>query len=862
MKEMKEEIYNIGLDYISRAVQFHIINIRIEYFEDIKNCVIDSYNSKKDCLLEVCNDLDVTWVKKFLRFPQISNLIMAYLQYLVGVKISNVFMTEDKKTEFAVSDIITQVVKIIDEHFEDKSEKEIVVIKTFFEILATSCSEIKLEEVLVPNVDFRNGKKVYVHNHLRVYANKILDTEEQKLVEKINYELNKEFIPSNSKYNTEKDLYLKTLRHFYQMQFVYMLGDCKFAEFYIPPLILNSKHYRDLMHMGVIDRINRVQYKKIREEWKHIFAYNDIIYIVGGPGFGKSLFLRFLINNSAKLNLINYSEHLVIYCDLKTFYTRGKKSKKSILDFLQESMIAITGIDEEKISKDFIQHYLDLGRCVVLLDALDEVPKEVRGELHRKIVAFFSTSNPNNKICITSRDRGFLPQGDIEVFEICPLTTMDIEEYLDKMILLKKFKKDDKKHFMDQAQILIEKNFLNNFLALSLLVSIYRSENKLPENKTNLYKKCFEYIAKEREIEEKDETGFNWENVAPLMKDSTFISLSTLGVPNNNDISRKEVEALLLEQYKIMFNDEAKTECAIKEFLEFCSSRTELFVPAATDDKFKFFHRSFFEYFYSRYIHQCPTVEEMYDLMFKFDVDSEVFELTVALVKEDNIIKYQKLVMYLFNKAEEGLLAEAEEYTAFHILTLAMQVIDDAYFKQRYFELVVNNPKKLTLHQAKDINNKLVLKWVINAIEDKKENLELFKAAYEEKSIAYIFSTFANVPKEQISKIKIEKIISQEKMDEMEECSLTELPIFELPGFADYSFISSITTVPFYVYVYKKYFNIFDKLEKYNKTSIKKVLEALNVLSRSQRTLVKKGISVYKSLDPEMRKKLCEMIMR
>lgn len=862
MKEMKEELYNLGLDYIDKSTQSHVMRIRDEFFGAIKDHVIENYNAKKDYMFEICDDVDLTWIKKFLRFPQISNLLIAYLQYLLDTKMYKEYAEVEKKPEYVIGDIVAHVLGIINEHFNDKSEQEKLFVKTFLEILATSCSEIKFDEILVRNVDFIDGKKVYLNHHLRIYSDKIFETDVHKSIEKIRYELQKEFIPPNSKYNSVREIYFKALKQFYQMQFVYMLGDCKFGEFYIPPMILNSRNYRDLLHIGMLDRVKRMQYKKIRDEWKHIFALNDIIYIVGGPGFGKSLFLRFLINNSTKLNLNNGNEHLVIYCDLKTFYTRGKKSKKSIPDFLQESMIAITGIDEEKISKDFIQHYLDLGRCIVLLDALDEVPKEVRGELHRKVVAFFSTSNPNNKICITSRDRGFLPQGDIEVFEICPLTTMDIEEYLDKMILLKKFKKDDKKHFMDQAQILIEKNFLNNFLALSLLVSIYRSENKLPENKTNLYKKCFEYIAREREIEEKDGTGFNWENVAPLMKDSTFISLSTLGVPNNNDVSRKAVEELLLEQYKIRFNDEAKTECAIKEFLEFCSNRTELFVPAATDDKFKFFHRSFFEYFYSRYIHQCSTVEEMYELMYGFDVDSEVFELTVALVKEDNEIKYQNLVMYLFKMAEEGLHAETESYTAFHILTLAMQVIDDAYFKQRYFKLVIDNYAKLTSYQAKDINNRLILTWVTNAIEEKSENLELFRGVYEKKSISYILAMFSNVKKEQISKMKLETAYIQEKLQGREDYLLDDLPVYaNFPGFADYTLISGITTAPFYVHVYKKYFNIFEKLESYNKTPIKKILKFLNVTSRGQRTTVKKGISIYKSFEPEIRMKLCEMLM-
>lgn len=865
---MKEELYEIGLNYIKNSMVLNILNIRLDFVREIRNQIINNYNSKRVSLFEVCEDLNLSWINLFLKVPQISNLLTAYLQYLISFRIYEECMGTVKKSgrkpQIAISDIITHAVEIIDEFFPDRQEQEIIVIKTFFEVLAVSCSNIMPEEFFRDNIKFVNGQRVYKNEYIQIYPPKKLEIEINRSVEKIEYELRKDFTPYSIKYNSVKENYLKTLKQFYQMQFVYMLGDCRFGEFYIPPLVLNSRRYRDFLHFEKMDRIGKKRYKSFRDDWKNIFSFNDIIYIVGGPGFGKSLFLRYLVNNITELNLYNCTEYLVIYCDLKTFYTRGKMSKKSVPDFLQESMIAITGIDEEKISKDFIQYYLDVGRCIVLLDALDEVPKEKREELHKKVVAFFSTcSNPNNKICITSRDRGFLPRGEIEVFEICPLTTTDIEEYLDKMILLKKFKKDDKKHFLEQAQILIDKNFLNNFLALSLLVSIYRSENKLPENKTNLYKKCFEYIAKEREIEEKDETGFNWENVAPLMKDSTFISLSTLGVPNNNDVSRKEVEELLLKQYKIKFNDEAKTECAIKEFLEFCSSRTELFVPAATDDKFKFFHRSFFEYFYSRYIHQCSTVEKMYELMVGFDVDSEVFELTVALVKEDNETKYQELVMYLFQKADESLFTENETYIAFNILTLAMQVIDDAFFKQRYFELIIKNYKRLASDGIKDINNMLILTWVINAIQDKDENLELFREAYEEESIVYILGIFSNLSEDQVAKTKLKKAAIQKKAQEGEDVTFTDLSMYEeLIGFTDYSLISGITSAPFYVHVYKRYFDVFEKLESYNKTPIKKILESFNMSSRDQYTKIKKGISMYRSFDPDSRMKLCEMIIK
>ena len=860
MKETKEELYNIGLEYIERSVQSHVMHIGINLYRIIKESFIKKYLERKELLLKMCGDSDLTWIKKFLRFPQISNLIIAYLQYLLDIKIYNEYAEIDRKPEFVIGDIVSYVTKVICDYFADRPEQEIVVIRDFLEILAISCAEVEFGDVVISNVNSMDG--IFFFKGFS-YSDELIEKNVHKSVKKLREELQKRFIPQIPGYNSVKEIYLKTLKQSCKMQFVYLLGDCKFEEFYIPPIILNSRYNRNMKFWGMPYQVN--DYGELREEWKSIFAFDDIIYIVGGPGFGKSLFLRYLINNITNLNVIDSNERLVIYCDLKTFYTRGNKCNKSILDFLQESMIDITGIDEEKISKDFIQYYLDLGRCIILLDALDEVPKEKREELHKKIVAFFTTcSNSNNKICITSRDRGFLPKEEIEVFEICPLTTMDIEEYIDKMIQLKKFKKGDKKHFMDQAKILIDKNFLNNFLALSLLVHIYRAENKLPENKTNLYKKCFEYIAKEREIEEKDGTGFNWANVAPLMKDSTFISLSTLGVPNNNDVSRKDVEKLLLEQYKIKFNNEAETECAIKEFLDFCSSRTELFVPSTTDDKFKFFHRSFFEYFYSRYIYQCATVEEMYDLMNKFDVDSEVFELTVALVKEDNETKYQKLVMYLFQKAEECLNDKTEMYIAFHILTLAMQVIDDAYFKQRYFELVINNVEKLTTNQVKDINNRLIFSWMINAIECKDDNLEMFRVAYEKKCIAYVFSIFSSLKKNRIFNLELKASSVQEKLNVKEE-KLFDYPVFsETPVFMDiknYTLFDGRATAPFYVYVYKHYFNIFEKLESFNKMPIKKVLELLGVSPYIKLSTIKRGVSVYKSADAEARENICKAIM-
>ena len=185
-----------------------------------------------------------------------------------------------------------------------------------------------------------------------------------------------------------------------------------------------------------------------------------------------------------------------------------------------------------------IQYYLNRGRCIVLLDALDEVDKEKRQELHSRVITYFRNQNPNNKVCITSRARGFFPEKGIEVFDISPLNQKQIQTYVDNLIRLGKFDKSDKDAFLQQALNLVDKGFLNSFLVLSLLINIYKAERELPENKLELYQKCFEYISNKRE-KEKSQEKYNWNLISTLMKDNTFMELANLCLPNNRDVNKQ-----------------------------------------------------------------------------------------------------------------------------------------------------------------------------------------------------------------------------------------------------------------------------------------------------------------------------------
>ena len=125
------------------------------------------------------------------------------------------------------------------------------------------------------------------------------------------------------------------------------------------------------------------------------------------------------------------------------------------------------------------------------------------------------------------------------------------------------------------------------------------------------------------------------------------------------------------------------------QFLEFCSERTELFVPGQKEETYRFFHRSFFEYFYSRYITRLKTPKAIVKEFGKFDVDSEVFELTAAILKNEDELLYQQLIEYILKETERGLKAGYPEADILNLLVLVMQAADDEEYIREFCRLLL-----------------------------------------------------------------------------------------------------------------------------------------------------------------------------
>lgn len=443
------------------------------------------------------------------------------------------------------------------------------------------------------------------------------------------------------------------------------------------------------------------------ERWQKIntlFDHSNIVYVIGGAGYGKSLFLKNLCVNPQGLTGYQEEPLLIIRGDLKRMI-RDNGMVESMYQYLEECFVHTNIQKPDEIAPNFLKRCLKAGRCLILLDALDEVGNDQRNPLHQKVISYFQKTGPSNKICITSRDRGFIPEKQIACFAICPITIQNVGEYVDKFIKLGKFPWDEREQFMEQASSLVEKDFVSGFLTLSLLIAIYKNEQELPANKAELYKTCFEYIANRREKEKKllrnSDTGeeYDWTILGKLMSEATFMRLACMGTPNNRDIRREQINQMMLDLYENRFSSQAECQDATELFLQFCADRTEVFVPSpSSNSEYRFFHRSFYEYFYANdLMRHSAGPEDIYQKLTAFQVDSELFELLVALYYQKDPEQLRPLLQYAFEQAKAVLQRPVSGGKAFDILVMLMQAADESDFTRQFIEFFMENSDKIAM---------------------------------------------------------------------------------------------------------------------------------------------------------------------
>lgn len=227
--------------------------------------------------------------------------------------------------------------------------------------------------------------------------------------------------------------------------------------------------------------------------------------------------------------------------------------------------------------------------------------------------------------------------------------------------------------------------------------------------------------------------------------------------------------------------------------------------------------------------------------MKKFDVDSEVFELTLAMMKQKDEMRYQELVEYLFDEADKEASMSRTKFVAFNILTLGMQVIDDNIYIQRYIDYILKNSEQI-VRNIKYISSDYIIYSLIN---ENKEYVDKVNKIYNPYSTAHVIISFLNMYQE------FDTYLGQRKYQEIK----------EEPGIEFFSGRFYVRTLEnFYVRFFLEntdYSSILDEIseEKFENLMIQ------CKLTKRRREKYQRLLSEYLLLDKERQSNLQKMML-
>lgn len=309
------------------------------------------------------------------------------------------------------------------------------------------------------------------------------------------------------------------------------------------------------------------------------------IIFTGTGGIGKSMMMRHLLFDS--INCYPESGILPIFVLLKDYEYTGRP----LVDYICENVSNYgTGLTRRRILS-----LLESGKCVLLLDGLDELGTK-NGDRFGKLLEAFIDRFSNNQFIVSSRpSRTFAPFLRFSPMSIRPFTKEQALALIDKI----NFRTDDpsiKERFrkeLEQRLFVSHREFAENPLLLTIMLMTYEKYEDVPSKMHNFYRKAFEALAQEHDANK----GYKRPLATGLSADDFAEYLAEFCALTYCDEKFELTKADIHEYFKRLNTLKRRNDANAtpQNFItDLCNNLCIMYLE---NDKYYFTHRSFQEYF-------------------------------------------------------------------------------------------------------------------------------------------------------------------------------------------------------------------------------------------------------------------------
>ncbi|AUX36924.1 MULTISPECIES: NACHT domain-containing NTPase [Sorangium] len=257
------------------------------------------------------------------------------------------------------------------------------------------------------------------------------------------------------------------------------------------------------------ERVRRARHP-MGEGFQEPFARHRHLVLLGDPGSGKTTLLRWLAITAAAGRFVLASESgaaerllplPVSVGQLAELRRCAERREVSVVEALGR-YFQERGAGDEAMVREALTRELEAGRCLVLLDGLDEVRSTEREELQRWL-ASFAAAHPRNRFVVTSRIVGYTGFDLPERVEatLRPFDREQVDRYVSAWhrAYVRWEDPEDAAASTDEADAMTEKllaaidasprlgALAGNPFLLSALALIHRAEGRLPRHRVQAY---------------------------------------------------------------------------------------------------------------------------------------------------------------------------------------------------------------------------------------------------------------------------------------------------------------------------------------------------------------------------------------